>query len=73
MLVMAMVKTDDIRSYRLPDAQHMVGSSRNWSVIREGLQTCRYEKAPVRCPCSRLAALHGRGAAVKSWERKTRE
>ena len=25
----------------------------------EGLDTGRHEKAPVRCPCSRLAALHG--------------
>ena len=36
-----------------------VGSSRNLSVFLERPNTGRHEKAPVRCPCSRLAALHG--------------
>ena len=31
--------------------------SRNWSVFMERPNTGRHEKAPVRCPCSRLAAL----------------
>ena len=38
--------TDDIRSHCRPCAQLWVGSSRNWS-------------APVRCPCSQLAAFRG--------------
>ena len=50
---------DDTRSYRLPGAQLWVGSSGNWTVCREGLNTDRYEKAPVRCPCNRLVALNG--------------
>ena len=51
--------TDYTRSYHHPDAQFRVGSSRNWSVFLERPDTGRHEKAPVRCPCSRLAALHG--------------
>ena len=31
----------------------------HWSVFLEMPNTGRHEKAPVRCPCSRLAALHG--------------
>ena len=34
-------------------------AARNWSVFLERPNTGRHEKAPVRCPCSRLAALHG--------------
>ena len=40
---------------------HSSGYSRagiGWS-YREDLNTGRHEKAPVRCQCSRLAALHG--------------
>ena len=51
--------TDCTRSYHHPGAQFWVGSSRNWSVFLERPNTGRHEKAPVRCPCSRLAALHG--------------
>ena len=51
--------TDYTRSYHHPGAQFWVGSSRNWSVFLEGTNTGRHEKSPVRCPCSRLAALHG--------------
>ena len=51
--------TDYTRSYHHPGAQFWVGSSRNWSVFLERPNTGRHEKAPVRCPCSRLAALHG--------------
>ena len=47
------------RKYHHPGAQFWVGSSRNWSVFLERPNTGRHEKAPVRCPCSRLAALHG--------------
>ena len=47
------------RSYHHPGAQFWVGSRRNWSVILERPITGRHENAPVRCPCSRLAALHG--------------
>ena len=36
-----------------------VRSSGNWSVFLERPNTGRHEKAPVRCACSRLAALHG--------------
>ena len=50
---------DYIRSYHHPGAQFWVGSSRNWSVFLEWPNTGRHEKAPFRCPCSRLAALHG--------------
>ena len=51
--------TDYTRSHHHPGAQFLVGSSRNWSVFLERPNTGRHEKAPVRCPCSRLAALHG--------------
>ena len=51
--------TDYTQSYHHPGAQFWVGSSRNWSVFLEKPNTGRHEKAPVRCPCSRLAALHG--------------
>ena len=51
--------TDYTRPYHHPGAQFRVGSSRNWSVFLERPNTGRHEKAPVRCPCSRLAALHG--------------
>ena len=51
--------TDYTRSYHHPGAQFWVGSSQNWSVFLEWPNTGRHEKAPVRCPCSRLAALHG--------------
>ena len=51
--------TDYTRSYHHPGAQFWVGSSRNWSVFLERPNTGRHEKAPVRCPFSRLAALHG--------------
>ena len=47
------------RSYHHPGAQFWVGSSRNWSVFLERPNTGRHEKAPARCPCSRLVALHG--------------
>ena len=50
--------TDYNRSHHHPGAQFWVGSSRNWSVFLERPNTGRHEKAPVRCPCSRLAALH---------------
>ena len=50
---------DYTRSHHHPGAQLWVGSSRNWSVFLERPKTGRHEKAPVRCPCSRLAALHG--------------
>ena len=51
--------TDYTRSHHHPGAQFWVGSSRNWSVFLERPNTGRHEKAPVRCPCNRLAALHG--------------
>ena len=47
------------RSHHHPGAQIWVGSSRNWSVFLEGPNTGRHLNAPVRCPCNRLAALHG--------------
>ena len=50
--------TDYTRSYHHPGAKFWVGSSRNWSFFLERPNTGRHEKAPVRCPCSRLAALH---------------
>ena len=50
---------DYTRSYHHPGAQFWVGSSRNWSVFMKRPNTGCHEKAPVRCPCSRLAALHG--------------
>ena len=51
--------TDYTPSHHHPGAQFWVGSSRNWSVFLERPNTGGHEKAPVRCPCSRLAALHG--------------
>ena len=51
--------SDYTRSYHHPGVQFWVGSSRNWSVFLERPNTGRHDKAPVRCPCSRLAALHG--------------
>ena len=51
--------TDYTRSHHHPGAQFWVGSSRNWSVFLERPNTGRHEKAPARCPCNRLAALHG--------------
>ena len=51
--------TDYTRSHHHPGAQFWVGSSRNWSVFLERPNTGRHKKAPVRCPCSRLAARHG--------------
>ena len=51
--------TDYTRSHHHHGAHFWVGSSRNWSVFLERPNTGRHEKAPVRCPCSRLAALHG--------------
>ena len=51
--------TDYTRSYHHPGSLFWVGSSRNWSVFLERPSTGRHEKAPVRCPCIRLAALHG--------------
>ena len=51
--------TDDIRSHHHPGAQFWVGSNLNWSFFLEEPNTGRHEKAPVRCQCSRLAALHG--------------
>ena len=51
--------TDYTRSYHHPGAQFWVGSSRNRSVFPERPNTGRHEKAPVCCPCNRLAALHG--------------
>ena len=53
------VYTDYTRSHHHPGAQFWVGSSRNWSVFLKRPNAGRHEKAPVRCPCSRLAALHG--------------
>ena len=50
--------TDYTRSYHHPGAQFWVGSNRNCSVFQERPNTGRHEKAPVRCQCSRLAALH---------------
>ena len=62
------------RSHRLRGAYLWVGSRRNWSVFLEGLCTGRHGEAPVCCPCSRLAALHGAprtrclsGWSVVSW------
>ena len=46
--------TNDSRSHHHPGAQFWVGS-----VFLERPNTGRHEKAPVRCPCSRLAALCG--------------
>ena len=57
--------TDYTRSHHHPGAQFWVGSSRNWSVFLERPNTGRHEKAPVRCPCSRLAALHGAPQTLK--------
>ena len=51
--------TDYTRSHHHPGAQFLVGSSRNWSVFLERPNMGRHEKAPVRCPFSRVAALHG--------------
>ena len=51
--------TDYTQSYHHLGAQFWVGSSRNWSVFLERPNTGRHDKAPVRCPYSRLAALHG--------------
>ena len=51
--------TDYTRSHHHPGAQFLVGSSQNWPVFLERPNTGRHEKAPVRCPCCRLAALHG--------------
>ena len=31
---------------------------------REGIDTGRYEMAPVHCPCNRLAALHGASQTI---------
>ena len=59
--------TDYTRSYHHPGAQFWVGSSRNWSVFLERPNTGRHEKAPVRCPCSRLAALHGAPRTLAQW------
>ena len=46
-------------SYSHPSEQLQVGSSRNWSVFREGFSTGHHDMAIFRCPCSRLTALHG--------------
>ena len=43
---------------RLPGAQLLVWSSLIRRSFGKGLDTGRYEMAPVRCTCSRLAALH---------------
>ena len=51
--------TDYTRSHHHTGAQFWEGSSRNWSVFLERSSTGRNVKAPVRCPYSRLAALHG--------------
>ena len=51
--------TDYTRWYHHPGAQFWVGSSRNWSVFQKRPNTGCHEKALIRCPCSRLAALHG--------------
>ena len=59
--------TDYTRSYHHPCAQFWVGSSRNWSVFLERPNTGRHKKAPVRCPCSRLAALHGAPRTHDLW------
>ena len=48
---------DDTQSHRLPGVQFWVGSSRIGRSSWESLNTGRHEKAPVRCPCNRLAAL----------------
>ena len=36
-----------------------VGSGRDWSVLQETSYTGCHDEAPVRCPYSRLTALHG--------------
>ena len=51
--------TDGTRSQRLQSVQLWVWSSRFGRFSWEGLNTVRQEKAPVRCPCSRLSILHG--------------
>ena len=35
------------------------GQAGMWSVFRQGLGTGHHKKAPVCCPCNRLAAVHG--------------
>ena len=58
--------TDYTRSYHHPGALIWLGSNRNWSVFLERPNTGRHEKALVRCPCNRLAALHG-DPRTQSW------
>ena len=48
-----------------PDRTTIQVRSSGWGRVgicrtsRKGLNTGRHERTPVRCPCSRLAALHG--------------
>ena len=51
--------TDDTQSHCLLGAQIWEESIRNWLVFLGRFNAGRHEKTPVRCPCSRLAALHG--------------
>ena len=52
--------TDDTRSHRNPGVLLCVGFlAEICQSSGEVLNTGRHEKVPVRCPCSRLAALHG--------------
>ena len=49
----------DTRSHRLPEALLLVGRVCSGRSSGGGLNTGHHKKAPVHCPCSRLAALHG--------------
>ena len=67
---LSLYPTDYTRSYCHPGVQFWVGWSRNWSVFLERPNTGCHEKAPVRCPCSRLAALHGAPRTYFQWSTK---
>ena len=51
----------EVKTQMTPDhtVAQVQGSRQNWSVFMERPKHGRHKKAPVRCPCCRLAALHG--------------
>ena len=51
--------TDNTRLHRLPGTQLWVGGVIIGLSFGEGINTECQEKASVRCPCIRLASLHG--------------
>ena len=62
----------EVNTLIIPDCTNIQVRSSGWGrakigwYSRKGLNTGRHEKAPVRCPCCRLAAFHGARSTMQA-------